>query len=148
MRPLRFGVMNFCRIPYSDLSQRIQFAEEFGFDSAWVDDDILTPGYADFEPWTLLAALARDTRRIRLGTMVSVGVFRHPAVLATQILTVDHISNGRVAIGFGAGGASNNHAALGLSDWGAGERAERMDEQVAILGALLKGESVDFNGKH
>jgi len=148
MHRLRFGVMNFCRSPYGELAQRIQFAEQAGFDSAWVDDDILTPGYADLEAWTLLAALARDTRRIQLGTMVTVTAFRYPAVLAGQILTVDQVSNGRAAVGFGAGGPPNNYAALGLSDWSPQERAERLDEQTAILAALLRGERVDFTGKH
>ena len=148
MSRLRFGVMNFCRSPYSDLSQRIRFAEEMGFDSAWVDDDILTPGYADFEAWTLLAALARDTQRIQLGTMVTVTAFRYPAVLAGQIITVDHVSNGRVVVGFGAGGPPNNYAALGLADWGPEERADRLEEQAVILAAMLAGKRADFEGKH
>ena len=76
MASMRFGVMGFCVAPYEDLALRVRSAEELGLDSAWVDDDILTPGYADFEPWTLLAALARETTRLRLGTLVTVPTFR------------------------------------------------------------------------
>jgi alkanesulfonate monooxygenase SsuD/methylene tetrahydromethanopterin reductase-like flavin-dependent oxidoreductase (luciferase family) len=148
MTELRFGVMNFTRSPYDELSHRIRDAEAMGFDSAWVDDDILTPGYVDLEAWTLLGALARDTSRIQIGTMVTVTSFRNPAILASQVLTVDRISGGRVEFGFGAGGPPNNYAALGLHDWTPGERADRLDEQAAIIGAMLRGERVDFQGKH
>jgi alkanesulfonate monooxygenase SsuD/methylene tetrahydromethanopterin reductase-like flavin-dependent oxidoreductase (luciferase family) len=148
MSQLRFGVMNFCRSPYDALSQRIRDAEEMGFDSAWIDDDILTPKYVDLEAWTVLGALARDTSRIQIGTMVTVTTFRNPVMLASQVLTVDHVSGGRIALGFGAGGPPNNYAALGLPDWSPRERAERLDEQAAIVGALLRGESVDFEGTY
>ena len=68
---MRFGVFSFARAPYETMAQQIQLAEELGFSSAWVNDDLMVPSYADFEPWTLLGALARDTATIRLGTMVT-----------------------------------------------------------------------------
>lgn len=148
MGELRFGVMNFCRKPYQELAERVREAEAMGFDSAWVDDDVLTPSYADYEAWTTLGALAVETERIRLGTMVTVPPFRHPAVLAAQVITVDHISNGRVQIGLGAGGPSNNFGAVGFSDWPARERAERLEEQAAILSTLLLGERIDYAAHH
>ncbi|HET9661328.1 MAG TPA: LLM class flavin-dependent oxidoreductase, partial [Thermomicrobiales bacterium] len=148
MTGLRFGVMNFCRSPYRELSQRVSEAEAMGFDSAWVDDDVLTPSYVDYEAWTVLGALAAETERIRLGTMVTVPPFRHPAVLAAQVITVDHISQGRAQIGLGAGGPSNNYRAVGFENWSPRERAERLEEQAAILSALLRGERLDFEGQH
>ncbi len=148
MSQMRFGVLNFCRSPYHELVQRIRQFESMGFDSAWVDDDVLTPGYVDYEAWTLLGALAVETRRIRLGTMVTVPPFRFPAVLAVQVHTVDHISGGRIAIGLGAGGYSNNYGALGYDDWDPRERAERLEEYAAILSPLLRGEQVSFSGRY
>lgn len=148
MSELRFGLMNFCRRPYQELAQHVRDAEAMGFDSAWVDDDVLTPGYGDYEAWTVLGALAVETERIRLGTLVTVPPFRHPAVLAAQVITVDHISNGRIEIGLGAGGPSNNYGAVGFDDWSPRERAERLEENAAILSVLLRGELLDFEGQH
>jgi alkanesulfonate monooxygenase SsuD/methylene tetrahydromethanopterin reductase-like flavin-dependent oxidoreductase (luciferase family) len=119
-----------------------------GFDSGWVDDDILSPQLADFEPWTLLAALSRETTRLRLGTLVTVPTFRHPTYLAAQVTTVDYLSGGRAELGFGAGGPPNNYGALGHNAWSPRERAERLEEQAEILGALLRGELVNFEGQH
>lgn len=148
MAPLRFGIMSFCTAPYDDLVRRVRAAEELGFASAWVNDDILLPGATDLEPWTLLAGLARETARLRLGTLVTVITFRHPALLAAQAITLDHLSEGRAALGFGAGGPPNNYGAFGLADWSPQERAERLEEQAAILDPLLWGESVTYEGRH
>jgi alkanesulfonate monooxygenase SsuD/methylene tetrahydromethanopterin reductase-like flavin-dependent oxidoreductase (luciferase family) len=148
MASMSFGIMSFCRAPYEDLARRFRSAEALGFDSAWVDDDILTPGYTDFEPWTLLAALARETTRLRLGTLVTVPTFRHPSFLAAQVVTLDHLSGGRAQLGFGAGGPPNNYGAVGQAEWSPHERAERLEEQAAILDPLLRGEPVTFAGHH
>ncbi|HEY7032415.1 MAG TPA: LLM class flavin-dependent oxidoreductase [Thermomicrobiales bacterium] len=145
---MRFGIMSFCRAPYEEIASRFRLAEELGFASAWVDDDILTPGYVDFEAWTLLAALARDTSRLRLGTLVAVPTFRHPSFLAAQVITLDHLSGGRAQLGFGAGGPPNNYGAVGQHEWPVRERTERFEEQAAILDRLLRGESVTFEGRH
>ncbi len=145
---MRFGIMSFCTQPYDEIADRFRHAEALGFDSGWVDDDVLTPDYSDFEPWTLLAALARDTNRLRLGTMVTVTTFRHPSLLAAQVLTVDHLSGGRAQLGFGAGGPPNNYGALGLAEWSPSERAERLEEHAAVIGPLLRGEPVTFTGKY
>jgi alkanesulfonate monooxygenase SsuD/methylene tetrahydromethanopterin reductase-like flavin-dependent oxidoreductase (luciferase family) len=140
--------MSFCTAPYEELANRFRSAEELGFASAWVNDDILTPGLADFEPWTLLSALARETTRLRLGTLVTVLTFRHPTFLAAQVVTLDYLSGGRAQLGFGTGGPPNNYGAFGHADWSARERAERLEEQVAILDPLLRGELVTYEGRH
>jgi alkanesulfonate monooxygenase SsuD/methylene tetrahydromethanopterin reductase-like flavin-dependent oxidoreductase (luciferase family) len=139
--------MHLCRMPFADLARQIHDAESWGFDSAWVDDDLFTPRYSDFDPWTVLAALAVQTERIRLGTLVTVTTFRPPAVLAAQVVTADHIANGRIEIGLGAGGAGLNDT-VGLAEWSPRERAERLDEYAAILAPMLRGERVDFDGLH
>src|SRR3712207_7665450 len=69
-KAMRFGIFTFSRAPYAEIARHFRVAEELGFASAWVNDDLMVPDYADFEPWTLLGTLARDTTRIRLGTMV------------------------------------------------------------------------------
>jgi alkanesulfonate monooxygenase SsuD/methylene tetrahydromethanopterin reductase-like flavin-dependent oxidoreductase (luciferase family) len=145
---MRFGIMSFARAPYDTLARRWREAETLGFASAWVDDDIFTPGYADFEPWTLLAALARETTRLRLGTLVTVPTFRHPCFLAAQVITLDHLSGGRAELGFGSGGPPNAYGAFGHADWSPRERAERLEEQAAILDPLLCGETVTRAGRH
>lgn len=145
---MRFGIMSFATSPYEDLVQRFRMAEQLGFASAWVNDDILMPGAANLEPWTFLAALARDTTRIQLGTLVSVITFRHPSFLAAQVVTLDHLSGGRAALGFGAGGPPNNYGALGYGTWSPTERAARLEEQAAILDPLLRGEVVSYAGRY
>ncbi len=134
---MRFGIFGFSRIPYRTLADRVRLVEELGFASAWVDDDLLPPSYSEFEPWTLLGALARDTSTIRLGTMVTAIPFRHPSLLAAQVVTLDHISAGRAEIGLGAGGPPNPYRAFSHTEWSPGERAERLEEYVAVLGPLL-----------
>ena len=145
---MHFGIFSFGRSPYDELAQRFRQAEALGFASAWVDDDLLTPGYAEFEPWTLLGALARDTTRIRLGTMVTAITFRHPSFLAAQVITLDHLSGGRAELGLGAGGPPNPYGAFSQHEWSARERAERLEEYTAILDPLLRGEPVMRDGRH
>lgn len=145
---MRFGIFSFCRNPYERLAERVRHAEEMGFTSAWVDDDLLTPGYAELEPWTVLSALARDTSTIRLGTMVSVITFRHPSLLAAQVISADHLSGGRIELGLGSGGPPNPYRAFSHTDWTARERAERLEEYVDVLSPLLRGEPVTRTGRY
>lgn len=145
---MRFGIFTFSRAPYEQIAQTFRLAEELGFASAWVNDDLMVPAYSDFEPWTLLGALARDTSRIRLGTMVTAITFRHPSFLAAQAITLDHISNGRATLGLGSGGPPHPYGAFGHEEWPPRERVERLEEQAALLDALLRGERVTREGRH
>jgi alkanesulfonate monooxygenase SsuD/methylene tetrahydromethanopterin reductase-like flavin-dependent oxidoreductase (luciferase family) len=79
---------------------------------------------------------------------VTVPTFRQPAVLAAHALTVDHISNGRIEIGLGAGGAKESYPAIGVEPWSPRERSERLDEYAAILSHMLRGEPISYNGRH
>jgi alkanesulfonate monooxygenase SsuD/methylene tetrahydromethanopterin reductase-like flavin-dependent oxidoreductase (luciferase family) len=144
---MRYGVLNFGIAPYERLARRWRTFEELGFDSAWITDELLVPGYADFESWALLAALARETSRMRIGTLISTVRLRHPAFLAAQVITVDHVSGGRAALGIGAGEPYQN-ASVGNAPWSAVETLERLDEQAAILSALLRGDSIAHDGPH
>jgi len=145
---MRFGILSFPNAPFADLRRRWSEAEALGFDSAWLADDLNIPGYADFEPWTVLSALACETKRLRIGTLVTTITFRHPAFLAAQAITVDHISEGRVEVGLGAGESGNNYRSIGLDDWTAAERRDRLEEQVVTLDQLLRGEPTTFEGRY
>jgi len=145
---MRFGMFTFCRAPFDEVARLWQSADELGFDSAWVDDDLLSPGFSDFEPWSLLCALARESARLRIGTLVSPITFREPAFLASQVLTLDHVSRGRAELGLGAGGPDNAYRAFGLTEWSAQERAGRFEEQTQLLDRLLRGEALSHEGRY
>lgn len=144
---MRFGVLNFSIAPYQRLAARWQQFEQLGFDNAWIADDVLIRGYADFESWTLLGALARETERMTIGTLVTTIRFRHPAFLASQVLGLDQISGGRATVAIGAGEPFQNET-VGDARWSAKETAERLEEQAATLSSLLRGEATDFTGTH
>lgn len=143
---MQFGFMKLTRIPYAELERDVREAETMGFDSAWIDDDLFSPSYADFDVWSVLGGLAVATERIRVGTLVTVPTFRYPSVLAAQALTVDHMSNGRLEIAIGAGGAAEGNPAIGAELWSPRERSERFGEFVEIVARLLRGEPIDYTG--
>lgn len=130
--------------PYADLSARWRRIEEMGWDSIWIADHTTSqyPGLMSYEAWSLMGSLARDTHRVRIGTLVTPITFRHPTMLAMSVTTVDHASGGRVELGLGTGGGSADQNAVGLPEWGPGERVERLAEQVELVDALLRGERV------
>jgi F420-dependent oxidoreductase-like protein len=97
---------------------------------------------------TTLAALATRTKRIRLGTLVSPVTFRHPSVLAKSVVTIDHISGGRIELGLGAGWNEVEHAAYGFEFPALGERMELLEEQLEIVHRQWSEESVTFTGRH
>ena len=100
------------------------------------------PGLVDHEAWTTLAALARETSRIRIGTLVTILPFRHPGTLAAQAITLDHLSDGRLELGIGPGGEAGDFTAVGLEPWPVAERVERLEEQLQLLDQLTRGEKV------
>lgn len=100
------------------------------------------------EGWTLLAALARDTERIRLGALVTGVTYRHPSVLAAQAVTVDHLSNGRLELGLGAAWFEQEHRELGIPFPGPAERAARLEEAAIVIKALMTEDGASFAGRH
>ncbi len=102
------------------------------------------------DAWSTLAALAPLTERIRLGTMVSPITFRHPAVLAKSVVTVDHVSGGRVELGIGAGWFEREHHAFGFPFPTTGDRMDILTEQVEIVHRLWDRDEdeVTFQGAH
>jgi alkanesulfonate monooxygenase len=107
------------------------------------------PGPTD--AWLTLAGIARETDRIRLGTMVTSATFRLPGLLAIQVAQVDDMSGGRAELGLGAGWFDAEHTAHGVPFQPLGERFERLEEQLAILTGFWEvpvGETFDFDGRH
>jgi alkanesulfonate monooxygenase len=132
-----------------------QAAEASGFDAFFRSDHFLTmsgdglPGPTD--SWITLGAIARETERIRLGTLVTSATFRPPGLLAVQVAQVDVMSRGRVELGLGAGWYDAEHTAYGFPFPPLGERFERLEEQYAILTGLWGtpvGETFSFDGRH
>ena len=141
---LRFGMIVFPQANGFDvLVERWKRAEAMGFDSIWVADEapMQFPGVIHHEAWSLLGVLARETSRVTIGTAVTSITFRHPLLLAMSASTIDHASAGRLVIGIGAGGSDRGEAGVGVS-WTPRERADRLERQLEILDALLRGETV------
>ena len=135
----RFDILTFPGGSFAAIAAEWRQAETLGFDGAFLVDTLAKPGFVDFEAWVTLAAPARETSRIRIGTRVSVLPLRHPAVLAAQASSVDRVSDGRLDLGIGAGDDPGDLAAVGIEPWPASERLERLAEQLAILDRSLRG---------
>ncbi len=140
---------------YDDLLAVARRTEETGFDAFFRSDHYLTmggdglPGPTD--AWLTLAGLARETERIRLGTLMSAATFRLPGPLAISVAQVDQMSGGRVELGIGAGWFEAEHIAYGIPFPELGERFDRYEEQVAVITGLWgtpPGETFDFDGRH
>src|ERR1700759_2387426 len=130
-------------------------SEDAGFDAYFRSDHLLSfmgdgePGPTD--TWTTLAGLARDTSRIRLGTLVTSATFRHPGMLALSVTQVDQMSGGRVELGLGAGWFEGEHQAFGVPFPPMPERFDRLEEQLPIIPGLCTAQPAskfDFPGKH
>src|SRR6478736_6866636 len=141
---------------YDDLLAVAVRAEELAFDAFFRSDHYLKMGNVSGLPgptdaWTTLAGLARDTNRIRLGTMVTSATFRLPGPLAITVAQVDAMSGGRVELGLGAGWYDGEHAAYGIPFPPLGERFEKLEEQLAIITGLWAtpaGETFSHAGRH
>jgi F420-dependent oxidoreductase-like protein len=141
---------------YDQLLEVTRTAEECGFDALFRSDHYLRMGQVDGLPgptdaWVTLAGLARETSRIRLGTLVSAATFRLPGPLAISVAQVDAMSGGRVELGLGAGWYLAEHAAYGIPFPPLRERFERLEEQLAVvtgLWATPAGQSFSFEGRH
>src|SRR3954454_10986870 len=138
---------------YDDLLAVARRAEETGFDGFFRSDHYLTmggdglPGPTD--AWVTLAGLARETSRIRLGTLVTAATFRLPGPLAISVAQVDRMSGGRVELGIGAGWYDAEHTAYAIPFPSTGARFDRLEDQLAILTGLWttpEGESFSYDG--
>jgi F420-dependent oxidoreductase-like protein len=140
------------QLEWPELKRRVVWADEAGFESAWVFDHF-TALYGDptgpcLEAYTLMAGLAAVTTRIRLGALVTGVTYRNPSLLAAEVVTVDQISGGRVNVGLGAAWHDEEHRRLGFDFPPTAERIERLEEAVQILRGLFAGDEFDFTGRH
>jgi F420-dependent oxidoreductase-like protein len=138
---------------YDELLRVCQAAEELGFDAFFRSDHYQTiggdGGVGSTDAWVTLAGLARETSRIRLGTLVTPATFRLPGPLAISVAQVDAMSGGRVELGLGTGWYDGEHHAYGIPFPALGERFERLEEQLQIVTGLWQSEGpFGFAGKH
>ncbi len=152
--PIRFGIAMAQSRPWAELVERWQELESLGFDTVWLVDHFLSGNEPSndtgiyYEAWTALAGLAMATSRIRFGVMVSGNTYRNPAFLAKQAITVDHISNGRLELGVGAGWWEREHAAYGYPFPNKRELVDRFQEALELLDSLQSNERTDYHGKY
>ena len=152
-RPIRIGIQlpeveREVRWPeYVAMARR---AEDVGFDTLWLGDHLLYrwPGRGPrgpWEAWTMLAAIAASTSRIRLGPLVASTAFHAPAMLAKLAATVDEVSGGRLILGLGAGWNETEFAAFGFPF---DHRIDRFEEAFTIIRTLLREGAIDFDGRY
>jgi len=157
---LGFQIPNFTfpGVPDDALFERVAAmagaAEDAGFDTVFVMDHFYQlpmlgpPDWNMLEAYTLLGALAARTRRARLATLVSGNTYRNPALLGKIVTTLDVISRGRALLGIGTGWFEDEHVGLGFRFGTLRERFERLEEALAILRPMLRGERATFAGRH
>jgi alkanesulfonate monooxygenase SsuD/methylene tetrahydromethanopterin reductase-like flavin-dependent oxidoreductase (luciferase family) len=130
-----------------------RWAEAAGWHGVWYADHYMpNTGSEAFEPgdthecWAMLPAIAAVTERVRIGSLVSPTSVHHPAVLANRAATIDHISNGRMVLGIGAGWQINEHRAYGIELEPPKQRVDRFDEAIQIIRSLLDTDRTTFDG--
>ncbi len=138
---------------YDDLLRVARAADDLGFDAFFRSDHYLTiagdGGVGPTDAWATLAGLARETSRIRLGTLVTPVTFRLPGPLAITVAQVDQMSGGRVELGLGTGWYDAEHIAYGIPYPPVGERFERLEEQLQVVRGLWASDGpFSFAGKH
>jgi F420-dependent oxidoreductase-like protein len=130
-----------------------RIADEAGFDHLWNFDHFHPIGQPThdgpiFDGWSLLAAMAEATKKVRIGSMVTGNTYRHPAVLAKMATTVDHLSDGRLEFGIGGAWAEAEHTMLGIEFPRVGTRLNRLGEACQVIKKLWTEERADFEGRH
>jgi F420-dependent oxidoreductase-like protein len=140
---------------YEEILAMAKATEEAGFDAFFRSDhylgiDAQDTSYVPTDSWTTIGGLARETSRVRLGTLMTAATFRHPGPLAIAVATADAMSNGRVELGLGAGWYEQEHRYFGIPFPETKERFDRMEEVLAIVTGLWttpRGERFSFKGR-
>ncbi|CAN5750364.1 MAG: LLM class flavin-dependent oxidoreductase [Thermomicrobiales bacterium] len=148
---LQFGIQVIQTWSWTDLCNRWKWFESLGFESLWLTDHLTRtakPGEPYLEAWTLLSALATQVERARIGVLVSSNTFRHPSLLAKMAVTLDHISNGRLELGIGAGWFKPEHEMFGLDFPETGELVDRYAEALDLLDRFLSNDLTSFEGEY
>jgi len=150
---LRFGVLTYPEhVTYREIVQAWHGIDEAGFDSAFVFDHFVPfAGSSDgpfLEARTLRSAVAAQTKRVRVGVLVTGNTYRHPALLAKMAVTVDHVSDGRLILGLGAGWHEQEHRMYGFPFPTTGDRARQLREAVQVFKRLFTQEKSTFSGDY
>ncbi len=146
-----FGIQTLQNCTWTELKERWARSESLGFDSLWLPDHFVPTAHPDgpwFEAWTLLGALAMVATRPRIGVLVSSNTFRHPPLLAKMAVTVDHISDGRLELGIGAGWFVPEHEMFGLDFPPTKELVDRYMEAVRLIDEYLRNDRTSFDGTY
>lgn len=152
---MRFSIWPSPQRPWADVIDVVSHCDRSGWDGAYVADHFMPDDRGGhpvdgpvLEAWAVIAALASRTERLRLGTLVSGNLYRHPAVVANAAATIDQISGGRFALGLGAGWQVNEHAAYGIDLLGVRDRLDHLEEACEVITSLLRNGRSSFKGRH
>lgn len=147
---MRIGVVILPDLRWPEARDRWRDAEHRGFATAWTYDHLSWRSLRD-QPWLgavpLLAAVAATTTTLRIGTLVTSPNFRHPALLAKDVMTLDEVSEGRVDLGIGAGGTGYDALALGRTAPSPAERTARFEDFADALDLLLREPAASYDGR-
>jgi probable F420-dependent oxidoreductase len=151
---MKFSLWPNAVFPARDIVSEAQAADAAGWHGVWIADHYM-PNTADgsvvrgdvHEAWALLPAIAATTERVRIGSLVAPTSVHHPAVLANRAATVDHLSQGRMTLGLGAGWQVNEHAAYGIELERPGARVTRFEESVTVIRSLLSEPRTTYAGR-
>ena len=140
------------RMSWDENASRVKFADQLGFDGVWGFDHF-QPMYGDgpgecFEGMTTLAAWSGITEQVRLGLLVAGMTYRHPSVFASEAITIDHASHGRLELSYGAAWFDKEHDELGIPFPDLKNRVDGFEEAVQIVRGLLTTDNFTFEGKH
>jgi F420-dependent oxidoreductase-like protein len=151
---IRFGIQIEPQLgfDYETIEKIALNAEKIGYDSIWTSDHFFLDKQSEekncLEAWTLLAALASKTTKLRLGTLVTCNSYRYPAVLAKIAATIDHISNGRLEFGIGAGWKEIEYKAYGIPFPTVKNRMDQLEESIQIIKKLWSEPKASFEGRY
>lgn len=150
-RRFRFGICTDQNMTWDKNVERWQLFERLGYESAWVCDHLVQPSRPNgpyLEAWSLLAGLAARTEKIRIGVLVTSNTFRFPQVVAKMAVTIDHISNGRLEVGLGAGWYEPEHTMFGIPFPETKELVGRFREAVQVVDLLTREDTSSFDGEY
>ncbi|MCW4039536.1 MAG: TIGR03560 family F420-dependent LLM class oxidoreductase [Candidatus Bathyarchaeota archaeon] len=148
---LKFGLFIdplFIAASYPVCEQQALEAERLGFDAVWVSDHLMSGSKPILECFSTLAALATATTTIRLGSLVACNSYRYPSVLAKIAATIDHISNGRLEFGLGAGWNDEEYQAYGIPFPSTRTRLNQLQESLEIILQMWTNETASFQGRY